>query len=76
MIGGKRCVYLNMHVMENGCYKIINRLFVKKKNGGLEEAELPEGIASEFYTGSDKPMFQIITPNIVNNFVCNSTISC
>ena len=68
VIGGKRCVYLNMHVMENGCYKIINRLFVKKKNGGLEEAELPEGIASEFYTGSDKPMFQIITPNIVNNF--------
>lgn len=67
-VGGKRCIYLNMHIKEQGCYKIINKLFEKKRNGALEEAELPEGIAAEFITGQEKPMFQIITPNIVNNF--------
>ena len=68
VIGGQKCVYLNMHIKENGCYKIINKLFVKRKNGGLEEAQLPGYIAPEYYTGSVRPMFQIITPNIVNNF--------
>ncbi len=68
VIGGKRCVYLNMHIIENGCYKIVNKILVKTKNGGVQEEELPEGVATEFYTGSHLPMFQIITPNIVNNF--------
>ena len=68
VLNGKKYIYLNLHLKENGLYKIVNRLFEKKKNGGLEESNLPEGIAEEFFTGSEKPMFQIITPNIVNNF--------
>lgn len=67
-IGGKRCIYLNLHVLEHGTYKIVNKLFIKKKNGGISETELPEGVTPEYLTGSDKPLFQIITPNIVNNF--------
>ncbi|MFA7636771.1 MAG: phage portal protein [Monoglobales bacterium] len=68
VMGGSRYIYLNMHIKENGCYKIINRLFLRKKNGQLEETELPDGVAAEFSSGSEKPLYQIITPNIVNNF--------
>lgn len=67
-ISGKKCIYLNLHLLEKGCYKIVNKLFVKGKYGAIEEVGLPEGIAEEYYTGSEKPLFQIITPNIVNNF--------
>ncbi len=68
VLGGKRYIYLNMHLKEKGMYKIVNKLFEKKKNGGLTETELPDGVTAEFFTDSDKPMFQIITPNVVNNF--------
>lgn len=68
VIGGRKCIYLNMHVLENGCYKIVNKLFEKGKYGAIAETELPEGVAEEYFTGSEKPLFQIITPNIVNNF--------
>lgn len=67
-VEGRRCIYLNLHILENGTYKIVNKLFTKKKNGGISETNLPEGVAPEYYTGSDKPLFQIITPNVVNNF--------
>ena len=68
VLGGKKYIYLNMHLKEKGVYKIVNKLFEKKKNGGLIETELPEGLTAEFFTDSEKPMFQIITPNVVNNF--------
>lgn len=67
-LGGKRYIYLNLHLKEKGHYKIVNKLFEKSKNGKLEETDLPEGLAAEFFTDSEKPLFQIITPNIVNNF--------
>ena len=67
-LGGKRYIYLNLHLKENGGYRILNKLFEKKKNGGLIETQLPEGITAEFYSGNEKPLFQIISPNIVNNF--------
>ena len=68
VLGGKKCIYLNMHLKENGCYKIVNKLFEKGKYGTIAETELPDGLAEVYYTGSKKPLFQIITPNIVNNF--------
>lgn len=68
VLGGKKYIYLNMHLKEKGVYKIVNKLFEKKKNGELAETELPEGLTAEFYSGSEKPMFQIISPNVVNNF--------
>lgn len=66
VIGGKTHIYLNMHILKNGYYTIINKLF--ERNGSkLIEVELPEGIAKSIDTGHKKPFFQIITPNIVNN---------
>lgn len=62
-IDGEECIYIQMHVLENGLYTIKNRLV--KEESGLE-VEM-EGVAPEVYTGSENPLFQIITPNIVNN---------
>ena len=68
IIDGKKYIYLNMHLLEKGCYKIVNKLFKKGKYGAIEETDLPDGVLAEYYTNSEKPLFQIITPNIVNNF--------
>ncbi len=61
--GGDKCYYINMHVLENGYYKIINRLI----SADGRELALPEGLADTVYTKSTKPFFQIIMPNIINN---------
>ncbi|MBE7038376.1 MAG: phage portal protein [Ruminococcaceae bacterium] len=66
VINGKAHIYLNMHILKDGHYKIINKLF--EKNGAkLVEVNLPDGIAKSIDTGYKKPFFQIITPNIINN---------
>lgn len=51
-----------MHILENGRYKIVNKLFEKAK-----EIPLPDGVSEVVYTERCKPFFQIITPNIINN---------
>lgn len=66
MIGGKKCIYLNMHLLEDGKYKIENHLF-DITNYVPREIELPDDIEGVYYTNSSVPMFQIIKPNIVNN---------
>lgn len=61
---GKECIYLQMHeIGEDGTYKITN-VMVEEESG--KEIELV-GIEPIIYTGSSKPLFQIITPNIANN---------
>ena len=66
IIDGKPCVYLNMHVIKNGNYVILNKLFLR--NGSrLKEVDLPDGVEDVVLCGFSKPFFQIITPNIVNN---------
>lgn len=66
MINGKKYIYLNMHILKDENYTIINKLF--EKNGTkLVEAKLPSGIEQNIDTGFTKPFFQIITPNIINN---------
>lgn len=62
-IDGEECIYIQMHVLENGLYTIKNRLV--KVESGLEVGM--ENVAPEVLTGSSRPLFQIITPNIVNN---------
>lgn len=65
-INGKKYIYLNMHVLKDENYTIINKLF--EKNGSkLVETKLPSGIEPNIDTGFKKPFFQIITPNIINN---------
>lgn len=59
---GKR-TYVNLHVLENGHYIVENHLF--DESG--QEVELPAGVEPRWNTNSTMPLFQIITPNIVNN---------
>ncbi len=66
VIDGKSHIYLNMHVLNDGQYTIINKLF-EKTSTKLTEVDLPEGIEEVIETGHKKPFFQIISPNIVNN---------
>ena len=68
-INGKDCYYLQMHILnENKKYKIENHLFVDDDQAGYKEIELPEEIEEVFETRSDIPLFQILKPNIINNY--------
>jgi phage portal protein, SPP1 gp6-like len=63
IMDGERCVYVNLHVVENGQYTVKNKLFSRE---GFKEMELPKGIEPEWKTGSTLPMFQIVTPSSIN----------
>ena len=69
---GKRCVYLETHTKnEGGHYQIENEFFVLD-GSTLKASELPEGVAGTIDTGSSRPWFALIYPNItVNNEDCN-----
>ncbi len=61
---GEMHTYINIHILENGKYVVLNKLICDKTG---KEVPLPEGVAPVFYTGSNIPLFQIISPNIANN---------
>lgn len=65
-VRGKDYIYLETHMLESSGYQITNRYFTEE-NGSLIPADLPEGIAESFNTGSDVPLFAIMAPNITNN---------
>lgn len=63
--GENKKYYIQIHRMnERGLYVIENH-FVDAESG--MELDLEEGIKDIVETGSETPLFQIITPNIVNN---------
>ena len=71
IIDGKEVIYLQIHRLGNeedgenpDEYYIENR-YVDKKEG--EETEIPEDLVELVETGSVRPLFQIVTPNICNN---------
>lgn len=67
---GKKQYYIQIHKLgSNGLYVIENHI-VDAETG--EEVELDEGILPEVNTESEIPLFQIITPNIVNNIDLDS----
>ncbi|MBR4874668.1 MAG: phage portal protein [Clostridia bacterium] len=66
---GKKCYYIQLHVLEDGEYVIKNRAFDEKTK---REVKLPDGVLADFKTGSVTPLFQIVTPNIVNSYDLNS----
>lgn len=78
LINCETYIYLNIHTLESDGYVITNKLFKQstdcKDDGGLMEVDLPQGVAGEYRTGSFIPLFQIIKPNIVNNFNTNSAL--
>lgn len=55
--------YIQIHRSENGKY-IIENLLVDADSGA--DIDLDEDMEEFITTGSEKPLFQIITPNIVN----------
>ena len=60
-------VYLNIHTLASGHYVIENHLF--RRNGtALTEIALPDDVKERVETKSPTPLFQIIRPNIANNF--------
>lgn len=60
-------VYLNIHTLVRGHYVIENHLF--RRNGtALTEIALPDDVKERVETKSPTPLFQIIRPNIANNF--------
>ena len=69
---GKECCYLETHTIgKNGNYIIENEYFLI--NGSeLKKSELPEGVAERIDTGSNKPWFAVVYPNIVNNIRWNN----
>ena len=71
LIYGEMHTYLNIHTKENGKYVIKNLLICERTK---KSAPLPEGIAEVFYTNSDVAMFQILSPNIVNNICPDSPL--
>ena len=71
MINGEMHTYLNIHVLEEGKYVVINKLICERTK---KCAPLPDGIAEKFYTGSDIPLFQILSPNCANNICIDSPL--
>lgn len=78
VIEGKEIVYLQIHRLgreDNGedikLYYIDNK-YVDVKSG--KEIDAPESVMECVPTGSEKPLFQIITPNIFNNIDLDSPL--
>lgn len=63
---GKEYLYIETHVLGPGGYEIQNRYF-RAENGELSPAPLPEGMAEAVHTGTDLPLFALLSPNLVNN---------
>lgn len=62
-INGVKAVYVMLHLLDNGKYIIENHWFDYDKGA---ELDAPEGTIPVVQTGSSIPLFQLITPNIVN----------
>ncbi len=71
MIYGEMHTYINIHILEDGKYVVINKLICERTK---KCAPLPDGVAEKFYTGASIPLFQIFTPNIVNNICTDSPL--
>lgn len=61
--GENEQTYINRHVLEGSRYVVYNYLYDKEG----KELPLPENVLPVWDTKSEAPLFQIITPNIVNN---------
>lgn len=63
------CYYIQMHVLNDvGNYLIKNYMIMDDDEYGFKEIELPKGVEKVFDTKSNIPLFQILMPNIINNY--------
>jgi A118 family predicted phage portal protein len=67
---GKKQYYIQIHKLNEQNTYVIENHIVDAETG--DEIELDEGLLPEVDTGSEIPLFQIITPNIVNNIDLDS----
>lgn len=82
VVDGKEAVYLQIHrkgrydeeegEAENPDLYYIENKYIDADSG--EEMELPEGILEAIPTEYDKPLFQVVTPNICNNVDLDSPL--
>lgn len=83
VVEGKEAIYLQIHrkgkiydeeetETENPDLYYIENKYIDADSG--EEMELPEGILELIPTGYDKPLFQVVTPNICNNVDLDSPL--
>lgn len=80
VINGKECIYLQIHrlgVVRSEDYELeykniyyIENKYVDADSG--KEIECPDSVIPLVCTGSESPLFQIITPNICNNIDLDS----
>ena len=66
LVKGKKYFYLEKHIKEPTGYQITNE-YLKDEDEALIKVDPLEGIIESYSTGSDIPLFAVITPNIVNN---------
>ena len=76
-VGERKKLKINAHVKENGSYTIYNRSY-KTEDGGKNWVREDLGEIEEIYTGSDIPMFAMLSAPGVNNEDISSPygISC
>lgn len=78
VIGGKEVLYLQIHRLgkadneEDSEHYYIENKYIDRKES--KELDPPEGVIPLVPTGYDKPLFQIITPNICNNIDLDSPL--
>lgn len=78
VIGGKEVLYLQIHRLgkadneEDSEHYYIENKYIDRKES--KELDPPEGVIPLVSTGYDKPLFQIITPNICNNIDLDSPL--
>lgn len=66
-------IYLQIHKLhESDNQYIIENHMIDAESG--QEQELPEDMEDEVQTKSEKPLFQIITPNLINNIDLDSPL--
>lgn len=66
-------IYLQIHKLdEAGKTYVIENHLIDAVSG--QDLELPEDMADEVPTKSEKPLFQIITPNLINNIDLDSPL--
>lgn len=70
--GGKQ-IYVQIHKLDDlGKAYVIENHIIDAETG--EEVELQEDMEEEVQTGSDKPLFQLVTPNVINNIDLDSPL--
>lgn len=78
MVMGKEKIYLELHILYDGEYRIENHIFGTDTSSGyiIREEDLPDNVPRMINTGSNIPWFCICKPAVVNNIVDSNGLGC